>query len=202
MLCTIQASALRHCPSSHISSTAYCLSASHVLLSAAASILAPSSRHALSANGGLRVHQDIRQHVVEVSVHALRCATCRCKHPCDGASAAGAIHASTSAALLQVRLGRRTVMDPAKARRRHVDFSGVLRPRKSTSEKSTRSDPRHARRLKVIIKSPRRAAGIFARKDFIHTASNSRLFPLRGAVRHQETFERCYYSSVYPSCYF
>jgi DMSO/TMAO reductase YedYZ heme-binding membrane subunit len=63
---------------SHISSTAYCLSASHVLLSAAASILALSGRHALSANGGLRVHQDIRQHVVEVSVQALLATTRRC----------------------------------------------------------------------------------------------------------------------------
>ena len=32
---------------------------------------APSSRHALSANGGLRVRQDIRKHVVEASVQAL-----------------------------------------------------------------------------------------------------------------------------------
>jgi hypothetical protein len=35
-------------------------------------------------------------------------------------------------------------MNPAKARRRHVDFSGVPQSRKGTSEKSTQSDPRLA----------------------------------------------------------
>jgi len=165
MLCTIQASALRRL--SIISRCFYSvLSVRFACIAVGGSVQpALSSRHALSANGGLRVHQDIRQHVVEVSVHALRCATCRCKHPCDGASAA------QRDSRHYVRGQRRTVMNPAKARRRHVDFSGVLRPRKSTSEKSTRSDPRHARRLKVIIKSPRRAAGI-------HDAQMSRHRPL------------------------
>lgn len=57
---------------------------------------APSSRHALSANGGLRVHQDIRKHVVEKSVQALlapRVAVT--ERPCDGgASRTGGIAAS------------------------------------------------------------------------------------------------------------
>jgi hypothetical protein len=39
-------------------------------------------------------------------------------------------------------------MKLAKAHSRHAVFSGALRPRKSTSEKSTQSDPRPARRLK------------------------------------------------------
>src|SRR5258707_14503024 len=36
----------------------------------------------------------------------------------------------------------------------HVDFSGVLRPRKSTSEKSTQSDPHPKQRLRERTKKP------------------------------------------------
>src|ERR1700730_1951795 len=120
------------CPSSHISSTAYCLSASHVLPSAAASDLALSSRHALSANGGLRVQQDIRQHVVEVSVQALLATT----RPCNLKTLATARPPPARFTPARPRPGSELIMNPAKARRRHVDFSGVPQSRKGTSEKS------------------------------------------------------------------
>lgn len=143
LLCNFQASALRHCPSSHFLLQRIFCPASHVLLSAAASNwrcpVATRSPQMPRPPRSAR-HQKTRCRSKCAALLAPRVAVK--KDPCDGASGpsrtggSGAIHASTFAALLPVRLGPRSVMNPAKAHRRYVVFSGAPQSRKGTSEKS------------------------------------------------------------------
>jgi hypothetical protein len=78
-----------------------------------------------------------RKHVVEESVQALFAPRVPVQKTLATARpAASELHAITSAGCRQSGSDR-AVTNPAKARRRHVDFSGVSQSRKATSEKST-----------------------------------------------------------------